>query len=105
MGYQTAYQLEVEPETDKYLIAVIRDSHDYLRMAIDDKGNTEECCKWYKWEEDMRKISSQYPDTLFHLYGEGKSNEDIWVATFKAEKAHIRRAEINIPPFDQKELE
>lgn len=104
MGYYTKYRLEIEPD-DKEVIALVRISNENIRWAVDDSGATEERLTWYHWEEDMRKVSSEYPTFTFHLYGEGENNEDIWAATFRDGKAHIRRAEINILPFDEKELE
>jgi hypothetical protein len=34
--------------------------------------------KWYDHEEDMEKISSQFPGILFVLKGEGDESDDLW---------------------------
>lgn len=103
MGYYTNYNLRMEPPNLELLDLIISGNED-MDIAMNRFGETQDSVKWYEWEEDMRKVSELYPDYLFHLSGEGENNDDIWEATFKAGKAHIRKAEINIPPFDEKEL-
>lgn len=98
MGYYTSYTLEMEPYSE-----VIH--QELLREVNEGYDPFEDISKWYDWEEDMRKFSAKFPNHLFHLHGTGDENEDIWTATFKAGKAHIRRATIDIDPYDESKLE
>jgi hypothetical protein len=98
MGYNTDYSLSIEPYDE--------DIHNHLIESVNDGYDPfEEGCKWYEWEEEMRKFSTLHPEHLFHITGFGVENDDIWAATFKNGKAHIRQAEIKIPPFDESLLE
>jgi hypothetical protein len=98
MGYNTDYSLNMEPFDE-----------DIFKLILDDINEGynpfEDPCKWYEWEEDMRRVSSYYPTFLFHLRGQGDENDDIWEATFKNGKAHIRNAQIIVAPFEEDKLE
>jgi hypothetical protein len=98
MGYNTSYDLDIEPHDEGIHKIILEEIHDGYNPF-------EDTCKWYEWEEEMRAFSLKYPNHLFHLHGEGEGSGDIWDATFKNGKAHIRQAEIHIYPFDENELE
>lgn len=53
--------------------------------------------KWYDSFEDMKKLSAEFPDILFTLYGDGEDPDDRWVAYFKAGKGEEYQAEIIYP--------
>lgn len=36
--------------------------------------------KWYEWKDDMRLLSSKFPDLIFTIEGEGEESGDIWRA-------------------------
>jgi hypothetical protein len=65
-----------------------------------------EPCKWYEHESDLKRLSTNFPDVLFHLTGTGENEGDIWDAfawngRFKKTKAQIVRAAVpeewNVP--------
>jgi hypothetical protein len=64
----------------------------------------EEPCKWYTWEADMRKISKQFPNTIFLIEGEGEDSGDIWKAYFLNGKMQKAEAKITFEPFDEQKL-
>lgn len=98
MGYNTTYDLSIEPYDEGV--------HRILLDEVNKGYNPfEDPCKWYEWEEDLRLISLKFPDHYFHLHGHGEEEGDIWAATFKDGKAHIRNAEIIIAPFEEDKLE
>ena len=42
--------------------------------------------KWYTSDADMKQLSSEYPDILFTVYGDGEDSGDLWVAYYKTGK-------------------
>lgn len=99
MGYNTNYYLiNIKPYDEKIHKILLDEINRGYNPFVDR-------CKWYEWEEEMRAFSLKYPDHLFHIRGEGEENKDIWEATFKGGKAHIRYAEVKIAPFDEDLLE
>lgn len=125
MGYLTKYILDYEVEEDKvhklkcdkcgsntkklstleYVEHLLRSS-DFCGYSplIDFVNGNAERCKWYEWEQDMRRLSKKVPTVLFTLDGRGEEDGDIWVAYFKGGKAQVEHPEIKIPPFDKKKL-
>lgn len=93
MGYQTAYSLEMVPLDDDLLNQIAEEEKDF-DYAIN------EPCKWYGHEEDMLRISKRHPDTVFHLYGEGEENTDIWIKDFWNGNMQVRVTEIKFSEFD-----
>lgn len=60
---------------------------------------------WYDHEDEMKKLSRQFPGTLFELHGEGEENDDIWNKYFKDGKMQKCYAKMVIPPYDEALLE
>lgn len=69
-----------------------------LASVLDDS------CKWYEHEEDMKRISRQFPNVLFTLHGSGEESGDVWVKYFKDGKMQASKAEIKLAAFDPKQL-
>lgn len=121
MGYETMYSLEFN-KIDKENKCVINEytREDYtieneiakkivicLNYDEDDFGENpcieevlSEPYKWYDWEDDMRKISLEYPDYIFTMYGEGEDRDDNWKACIYQGKIEIVKAEIVYPEID-----
>ena len=135
MGYYTEYRLEIEGDTERSMtpqealdyilentvnnvvqvdidnLPPIRDALTYDQAVREigeagDYGNPFEGeTKWYRHEEDMRKVSTDHPQVLFKLYGEGEESGDIWVKYFKGGKMQECRAKLTFPPFDESKLQ
>jgi len=60
-----------------------------------------ESCKWYEHEQDMVRLSSEFPQILFTLEGEGEDNHDIWKKYFKKGKIQICTATIIFEEFHE----
>jgi len=54
--------------------------------------------KWYDYSEDMYDLSVQFPDVVFHLWGDGESADDLWEEHWQNGKTQHCAAEI--PPYD-----
>ena len=72
---------------------------------VDENGDGEDSCKWYSCENDMRRISSQYPNYVFKVSGEGEEAGDLWVRYFSNGKMQDCRAKITYDEYDAEKLE
>lgn len=61
--------------------------------------------KWYNHEEEIQRLSKEFPETLFYLHGEGEETGDIWDKYFLNGKIQKCYAKIVIPDFDITKLE
>lgn len=107
MPYLTCYSLQMEssiPAEHGKAIAVLRESSEDAGNALFSTGDSDRWWKWYKHEDDMRQLSSRFPDILFTLSGKGEENEDIWVKYFKAGRMQVSHAKITLDEFDEHKL-
>lgn len=72
----------------------ITNSYDPLNAVV--SGDS---IKWYDHDEDMLKLSRQYPDLYFCLTGEGEERDDNWEALYHNGKMQEIRAELVWPPM------
>jgi len=99
MGYYTGYSLEIIKGRQD-LISQFREECGDAAYAIDDAGEQEEICKWYRHEEDLKKFSAAHDDALFKLSGEGEESGDIWIKYFKGGKVQTCKARIYFDEFN-----
>lgn len=107
MPYLTYYSLQIEsqaPAEHKKALAVLLDSSDEAVDALFATGDPNKWCRWYEHEDDMRRLSSRFPDMLFTLSGTGEEYDDIWVKYFKAGRVQASYATIVLDPFDETKL-
>jgi len=103
MGYYTRYSLEVEgpnPES-KYghVIRRLRNDCEEAEYALDENGDPSgDESKWYDHNNDLVKFSKQYPNLVFHLYGEGEEAGDLWYKHFQNGESQTCKAIIT---FDE----
>lgn len=103
MGYYTRHTMTISHNQDR-IIKELREKYEEVAYAIDEDGSTYDVSKWYDSDEDMKKISLEYPDTLFTLEGEGANNEDMWKAYFLNGKMQICNAKITFDAYDPNKL-
>lgn len=87
------------------VIGIFRTQCDSAKIALDEAGDTEEDCKWYSHERDLKEFSEEYSGYLFTLHGEGEEVGDIWNKYFKNGKMQKAKAQIIIPEFNEALLE
>jgi hypothetical protein len=98
MGYMTKYKLDYTPTPQENIDV-------RMETLWDGEWNPfEEECKWYEHTEDMKKLSLEFPTTLFSLQGEGEEAGDLWRKFFKNGKMQVCKARITFDKFDAKEL-
>jgi len=106
MGYYTHYSLEINrSDFSEELedVLTLNDYCDYSPLMGFFNGDADSC-KWYNHEEDMLKLSKDFPDILFTLKGEGEEAGDLWVKYFKGGKKQVANAQISYELFDEKKL-
>lgn len=60
----------------------------------------EEPCKWYDYDEEMKRASLAHPGVLFTLDGAGEEAGDIWRRFYLAGAVSEWRPDIRAPDFD-----
>lgn len=123
MGYYTWYEMEIENKVDKN---TLKDIYEYMKKEIVENQsfypfentityscekeyfykyiNAEYECKWYDHQEEMIKLSNEFPDIVFYLHGEGEDNGDLWNKYYKNGKYQECYAEIIYPVYDESKL-
>lgn len=112
MGYQTSHELlvlkrdnqKLVPFDSMDIIAELREFSEEADYALDDSGETNESCKWYDHEKELREFSTRYPDLIFKLHGEGEESGDLWDEWYKDGKMQKCKAIITYPDFNQSKL-
>ncbi len=73
MGYYTRHELEIV-KGDNDLIEAFREVSEGAQCAINGSGDSEESCKWYNHQDELKKFSLLHPEALFKLSGEGEES-------------------------------
>ncbi len=104
MGYLTEYNLKIKGVDTSEVVKHLREHSEHAFYAIDENGDYASETKWYEHENEMKEFSSQYPNAIFKLSGEGEQNGDIWKKYFKDGKMQIARAIIIFEDYDESKL-
>lgn len=87
MGYYTYFTMEIET---KNRVAVSEQITNKVADRLKDLIGIERLdgvhdghmdigdLKWYNSEDDMYRISKEFPNLVFHLHGDGEESGDIW---------------------------
>lgn len=108
MGYYTTYSLTWEYkgteakafDLDDQIIDAFSSLPYWAAGGFEDSGDSIyiDEAKWYDYSEDMYELSVQFPDVVFHLWGNGESGDDLWEEHWQNGKTQHCAAEI--PPYD-----
>lgn len=128
MGYYTRYDLSVQSngqynsyDVAKYISEQNEQSDKFyafeysLKEFLTDLDNlagtvyaleleSDDECKWYDHEKEIKELSRKFPEIIFKLHGEGEENGDVWDKYFRDGKMQVCNAEMSIPPFDESKL-
>lgn len=58
--------------------------------------------KWYDYQKDLCALSKEFPNILFHMYGNGDDYDDLWEEHWQNGKYQHCHAEI--PPFNRSKM-
>lgn len=103
MGYYTSHNLDIIGGHYDILAEIIEGYSDTF-YGLDTDGSPLDSVKWYSHEEDMRKVSKQYPELVFKLRGEGEESGDIWVEYYKNGLMQRCPAKITFDDYDESNL-
>ena len=89
MGYYTNYYLEIENEDELDPSIPVKVARELNEMYFGHNVNLDEMCnpldivgweseKWYDHKDDMRLVSTHYPECKFILEGQGEEPDDMW---------------------------
>jgi len=109
MGYYTRFELKItEPKnstlTEESIIPEFRKKYECAKYALSEEGYTEEPCKWYECEDELKEFSKSYPEHLFLLEGEGEESGDIWKLYVKNGKCQRASAQVTFDEYDESKL-
>lgn len=101
MGYYTTYEVSTEPrmrgeEQHRFRVR-FKEQTDYHIDNLQD-------IKWYNHEDDMRRLSQEFPNHLLILSGEGEESGDIWRHYYLNGKVQKVKAVITYEQFDHSKL-
>jgi hypothetical protein len=110
MGYYTRFKLSVKSPieqtlTEESIIHDFREKYEEAGYALNDDGGTEESCKWYESEKDLKEFSKSYPEHLFILEGKGEEAGDLWKLYVKNGKCQRASARIVFDEYDESKLQ
>lgn len=104
MGYYTFYEIEdvsgqnAERLKLDFSNGEILTEYGALNQIFEHiPGYAHDTMKWYGYNEDMRRISSEYPNTLIVLSGKGEEAGDMWRAYFRNGEYELAQAQIVYP--------
>lgn len=119
MGYYTDYTLsvygierdgndirmtaEIQPDVEKAIEAEIKKMDVFSDGDIGDSYYAN--LTWTCHEEDMRLLSSKFPNNLFWLSGQGEFNQDMWQKFFVNGRMQVSYARIIYEDFDAGKLD
>ena len=96
-------EFDYESKTDLQKVLESQTFCDYSPLINFVDDNADEC-KWYEWENDMKRLSGDFPDILFTLEGEGEDSGDVWKAYFLGGKSQVCKAKLTFDEFDRSKL-
>jgi len=110
MGYYTRYYLAVQgmkSQADYDKVTNWLESNEITPSILyedryNEKYNTQyyycnDEAKWYEYDEDMQKLSKEFPTFTFMLHGDGEDDDDRWDAYYNNGFNEFCRVEIHYP--------
>ena len=103
MGYYTRHELSIPSGSDD-LIEAFRGVSEEASYALLSNGDSDESCKWYRHQDELKSFSLLHPEALFKLSGEGEESGDIWVEYYQNGKMQLCKAKIVFDSFNEELL-
>ena len=105
MGYYTYFNCRVIDE-GSYDNEYIKKAANRLSEIMDYDGDEKEdfnfisydSMKWYECEDDMKKLSKEFPDMVFEISADGEESDDFWMEYFLNGDAYYCRGRVVFDP-------
>lgn len=100
MGYYTSFELERENLDISEGKSIPYDVDEEIEKFLEDNSDefyglrSDDTCKWYDHNEAMLRLSSEFPEVLFILSGEGEENGDVWKKYYANGTVEVDKAEL-----------
>lgn len=109
MGYETSFKITVEPRSTRSLLEAIVEKIENLDNCypyVNSQGNAiHASCKWYEHEDDMRIVSTHFPEIVITVNGDGEESGDLWRRYYKNGKCQKAETRITFTEFNESLLE
>ena len=106
MGYYTNFEIKIKQ--GKVDIQSLQDTIDEIsEYGFDNDGEeiwSNDEIKWYDYEEDMKKVSTLFPDIVIEVDGTGEESGDIWKTFWKNGKNHKSKRVVTMEDYDESKL-
>lgn len=102
MGYYTYYDLRLKDasaDDERMIVERLREMG-IIGYALHEDLSCAGEATWYGQDEDMAKLSIEFPHVHFVMVGEGERREDVWERHYLNGMTQELCAEITIPGFD-----
>lgn len=102
MGYYTYYDLRLKgasADDEQKIVERLRDMG-IIGYALHEDLSCAGEATWYSQDEDMAKLSVEFPHIHFTMVGEGDNREDVWERHYLNGMTQELYAEITIPGLD-----
>ena len=110
MGYESIHEftLSIEGESLKEdllekILNRFREISPVAKLAMEDDWYMSDLWKWYNLNQEMVKLSEEFPGVLFEVRSDGEGSEDLWVTFFLGGKWYQEEAVV-WPKFDKEKL-
>ena len=107
IGYYTYYHLSAHGDSDEKIKTASNRLAELMDYGVPEESPypnspfywlNYDSLKWYDWENDMYKLSKEFPTIVFTLYGEGEDHDDTCRAFFKNGTVVFQKARIYYDP-------
>lgn len=96
MGYYTDYDISSNSEEIQQRIEEVSD-YGFDRGQMNGK--------WYRYQEDVKQVSLEFPDEVIVVEGDGEEQGDVWKHYFKNGKSFKAQAVVvSFEDFDEGKL-
>lgn len=102
MGYYTYYDLllkDASEDDEQKIVKRLREMG-IIGYALHEDLSCAGEATWYSQDEDMAKLSVEFPHVHFIMVGEGGNREDVWERHYLNGMTQELYAEITIPGLD-----
>lgn len=116
MGYITEFTLGIEQneknipleDINEFIRNEKKKNDDFMYVFYDEELDRNYDIsgdgKWYDFDEDITKLSKEFPDVVFRLSGDGEERGDVWVKYYMGGKSQEAERTVTVEEFNPNKL-